>query len=227
MAGPYVKDIYLPSGIATLTWAELFALNPASYNPGQIFHVTDVGVGGSYWYSNGVRWRAVNGSVWLLNLASDVAHDGTTSQLKLAEVPLPAGLIQQGDMLEPHISVDANLGGSTPSIYLRLGTTGTTADNAVGGTNASSPLLSQPSGSNLQGSTNKRLKRISATTLRPLDSVGASGLGTNGTSALPINTVPDLDANATKLGLYYAEGTGGVRIATLRNFAVELITAGA
>lgn len=227
MAGPYVKDIYLPSGIATLTWAELFALNAASYNPGQIFHVTDVGVGGSYWYSNGVRWRAVNGALWLVNLASDVAHDGTTSQLKLAEVTIPAGLIQQGDMLEQHISIDATAGGSTASVYTRLGTAGTTADNAVGGTNGTSPILSQPAGSNVWAGLNKRLKRTSATTLRPLDVIGAGGLGGTGTAVLVSNTVPDLDANATKLGLYYVEGTGGVRIATLRQWSVELITAGA
>jgi len=222
MAGPYVKDIYLPSGIATLTWAELFALNAASYNPGQIFHVTDVGVGGSYWYSNGVRWRAVNGALWLLNLASDVAHDGTTSQLKMAELPLPAGLIQQGDMLEVHATSDANAGGSTATFTHRLGTAGTTAD-------AQLFQFSQPAGSAVQGSANKRMRRTSATTLRLLDAANAGGLGTGSgvTSTLASVTVPDLDANATKLGLYLAEGTGGVRITTLRGWAVELITAGA
>jgi len=48
------------TAVPSVTWAELRALNPASYNPSQIFHVSDVGVGGSYWYSNGVRWVSVN-----------------------------------------------------------------------------------------------------------------------------------------------------------------------
>lgn len=217
MAGPYAKDIYLPRGIATLTWAELYALNAASYNHDQLFYVSDVGVGGSYWYSNGMRWRAVNGACWLYNLPADVAHDGTISQLKLAEVSLPAGLIQQGDMLETHTSVDASGTGTNATIYHRLGTTGTTADASLG-------TFGQPAGaSNVQGGMNKRWRRQTSTSMRLLDQSGASGLGGSGTALLVNTTVVDLDANATKLGIYLAESIGGLRICTLRNWAVELI----
>ena len=50
----------LSSGVPSLLWTELHALNPANYGPGQLFYCSDVGVGGSYWYSNGVRWIKMN-----------------------------------------------------------------------------------------------------------------------------------------------------------------------
>ena len=209
------------TAVPSVTWAELRALNPASYNPSQIFHVTDVGVGGSYWYSNGVRWRPVNGACWLYNLPADVAHPGTSgtssTATRMADFLIPAGLIQDGDMIEVHASIDASAVGDTATNYFRLGTSRTAADASLGS-------YAQPSGaSNLLGSTNKRYRRKSATTLRILDAVGATGLGISSTTALQAFTVPDMDTTAQYLGFYTHETTGGVRVCTLRNLAVELI----
>ena len=220
MAGPYVKDIYLPSGIATLTWAELFALNAASYNPGQIFYVTDVGVGGSYWYSTGVRWRAVNGALWLHNPTTPVAHSGAATTEKLGELTIPAGLLQAGDILETHVTLDCTAGGSSGVTTMRMGLTGIVTDTSI-------QTMSQPSGSNLYASWNKRhTAQATPTQIRLDDTNGAGGLGGSATSALSTFTVPDLIANAVKLTVWLQEGTGGVRVATLRHFAVELMTVG-
>ena len=206
--------------LAKLSWAELMALDPAKFGPDQVFYVSDLGVGGSFWYSSGTRWRAQGGAVWLANLASDVAHDGTVSQLKLAETSLPVKAWQNGDILETHVSRQASAGGSTASVVQRLGTAGSTADTNINN-------MSQPAGSNLNASWFKRHKRLSATSIQMLDVTGAGGLGGSSTANLLASTVANLDSNATKVGLYLAEGTGGVRICTLKNYALRLFTCGA
>lgn len=82
---------------ARLTWAELRALNAASYNPGQLFYVSDVGVGGSYWYSNGTIWRPVNGSVVLANDELGAISTTQTTYGVVAgwELLVPAGLMER------------------------------------------------------------------------------------------------------------------------------------
>ena len=214
MAGPW-NDGVAPQ----LTWAQLKTLNPASYNPSQLFYVSDIGIGGSYWYSNGARWRAVNGACWLYNPTTPVAHSGAATTEKLGEFTIPAGLLQVGDILETHVSVDATAGGSSGVMSLKLGLTGVSGDQTI-------HSASQPAGANLEAGFNKRHTVLSTTSMRLNDSSGASGLGNSGTGLMQTYTVPDLSANATKLTVWFQEGTGGVRVATLRNFAVELLTVG-
>lgn len=206
-------------GIAPrLTWAQLKALSPSNYTQTKLFFVTDVGYSGSYWYSNGTKWVPLNGTIVLYAISSDVAHSGAATTEKLAEITIPAGLIQNGDLIETHISVDTTNTSSSGSFYHKLGTTGTFAGDTTIGT------VSQPSSTNLHGSANKRWKRVNSTTLRLTDIMGAGGLGTSGTAALVSTTVVDLDTNITKLGIYFNESTGGVRVSTMRNCVIELIS---
>lgn len=82
------------------TWANRPAISSlAPYIDRVLF--TDVGNGGSEWYSDGTRWRTVGGQVVLKNDvvgAATVANTVTTEQLMLSYA-LPLGLIQANDVL--------------------------------------------------------------------------------------------------------------------------------
>lgn len=69
---------------------------------GARIYITDVGVGGSWWYSNGVRWRPVSHSLCLLTFNGGVNGLLFDSTLNAetdvpGSVTLPGGVIQPGD----------------------------------------------------------------------------------------------------------------------------------
>ena len=111
MSGPW-NDGVAPQ----LTWANLYSLNPASYGPGQLFYVSDVGIGGSYWYSNGVRWTPLNGSVHLLRLRN-VAFPAGGTEVKFASCKIPTGLVAAGRSLGYQISYQKS--GATETLTLK------------------------------------------------------------------------------------------------------------
>ena len=82
----------------------LFAEKPnaADVLPGTQIFVLDVGIGGSYWNSNGVRWRPVGHSLCLLTFNGGVNGLLFDSTLNAetdvpGSVTLPGGVIQPGD----------------------------------------------------------------------------------------------------------------------------------
>ena len=92
------------------TWAnrpDVATLSP--YIDRVIF--TDVGVGGSEWYSDGTRWRAVGGQVVLkeykstdtppLNIALSAA-----AFINLDSIQIPLNLVQIGDAIEVNATID-------------------------------------------------------------------------------------------------------------------------
>jgi hypothetical protein len=81
----------LESGYST-TWAVLATMTPSSYT-GQKWFVSDVGINGSFWRSNGVTWELIGGSVVLSANAVSVNVTGTTAETAFYTVTIPAGLL--------------------------------------------------------------------------------------------------------------------------------------
>lgn len=71
----------------------------ASYE-GEIIYLTDVGIAGSYWISNGSVWSPVGGEVTLAQSIVNSSVTGTTSETALATYTLPANLTHPNSIIE-------------------------------------------------------------------------------------------------------------------------------
>jgi hypothetical protein len=93
---------------------------------------TDVGVGGSEWYSDGVRWRAVGGQVILKN--NGVGGNSTSSQTlsKLLTYQMPLGILGAGDVIEMQATALKPLQNGTTTLSLFLGNQDTTQTGTIG-----------------------------------------------------------------------------------------------
>jgi hypothetical protein len=107
-----------------------FATLPASYPVGQPVFVSNIGVGGSAWYSNGTLWKPVGGQVLLSSL--DAAITGlTNSEVISHQYLIPAALLQVGDRIEVKTGLSKSGTTDTGALRIRVGTAGTTADAAI------------------------------------------------------------------------------------------------
>lgn len=87
----------LAPGMISCTWG---LIPPASSATGEIVYVSNIGVNGSYWLSNGSVWRPVNGEVTLAQSGASVSLTGTTTQTVLATYTLPGGLMTTYSQIE-------------------------------------------------------------------------------------------------------------------------------
>lgn len=71
------------------TWAN----KPSAtlYPTGTRIYISDIGMGGSDWVSDGTRWKPLNGRVVLARGATQSSVTGTTAETALATVTVPAG----------------------------------------------------------------------------------------------------------------------------------------
>ena len=200
------------------TWA---TLPSASASLQRTVFVTDVGVGGSHWYSDGSRWRPVGGRVTLKNAISSSSNN-TTTKTVLDYAVIPAGLWADGDLLEVDFVKERTGGTSdTDNTDVLIGTAATTvgstlwdASNGLTNALATTTLVMRPAIT--------RYRRESATSVRPLAPAGNSGSGT-ATAANTVKTVPNLDQQATYLQITSKLTSGAGETAWLRGFTVALV----
>lgn len=93
----YAKSKLGFNGTRNLTWAQ--RPNAAQYQ-NEIIYISDIGIGGSYWASNGTYWSPLNGEVTLAQSGATVSLTGTTSETVLATYTLPGGLMSANGQLE-------------------------------------------------------------------------------------------------------------------------------
>jgi len=74
--------------ISEYTWANKPSVAPL----GQIICVTDVGENGSLWRGNGTKWVRLS-QILFYNLPAAVVVTGTTAEVTLTTITIPAGLI--------------------------------------------------------------------------------------------------------------------------------------
>lgn len=72
----------------------------ASSTIGELIYITNVGIGGSYWISNGTYWSPLNGEVTLAQSGDAINLTGFATEQVMATYTLPGGLMSANGQLE-------------------------------------------------------------------------------------------------------------------------------
>lgn len=67
---------------------------------GELIYITNVGIGGSYWISNGTYWSPLNGEVTLAQSGAAVSMTGAATEQVMATYTLPGGLMSANGQIE-------------------------------------------------------------------------------------------------------------------------------
>lgn len=203
----------LLSATPSYTWTT--KPDPANSNLQTIF-ISDVGVGGSFWYSNGVKWRPVNGSVTLKNLVTPVSNNAAP-KVVLDSCLLQAGLWLDGDIIRFSYLKERTGGTSdTDATDVMIGSAAATVGVTTG---LSTSALAT---TNIQLGLVGALRKESATTVRPVSIPGSGAFGAS-TAANTVVTVTNMDTGNSYLQITSDLTTAGGEIAWLRAFTVELL----
>ena len=182
---------------------------------GQIY-ISDIGVGGSYWYSDGSKWRPVGGRVTLKNTLTDVTN-ATVQKVVLDYATLPAGLVSDGDVLAVSFVKERTGGTSdTDTTDLCVGTVAATPGTSVG---LNTAVLAT---TQIQFAANWSVRRETPTTVRPTSMTGSTGVG-GGVNANVVATIPNMDTQTTYLQLTSDLTNAAGEVVHLRGFTVTLV----
>lgn len=195
-------------------WANRGALAAAGIT--SVFF-TDVGVGGSYWFYSGGRWRPVGGRVTLKNLTTDVSNNAAP-KVVMDYATLLAGIWQDGDIIRAHIVKERTGGTSdTDATDVLLGTVAATLGTTL---NLTTSALATTAISLVL---DYAWRRVSSTSVRSQGVPGASGTGTSTSANSLITGLSNLDSVDTYLQVSSDLTTAGGEVAWLRGYTVELI----
>lgn len=126
-----MAEVKLPElffGAPEMTWATLPA---ASTVTGMTVRVTDVGVGGSFWTSNGTKWYPTATEVLLANDQTTLAVTGTTSEVQTFTLTIPAGMMGANGVLEIVPFFTYTNSANNKTLRVRFGGTGGTVFSTV------------------------------------------------------------------------------------------------
>lgn len=206
--------------------------NRANYQTsGNIVRFTDVGGGttgvggGTFWFYNSLgtpRWKLVNNSADIDNidtLNAGVANT-TPQNLNPNAAVIQAGVIQGFDRLVMELGVSKSASVDTGTLVIRIGTTFTVADAAIG-------TLSL-AGAAPSAGFRVKFKRLSATTIQMqgssnvLNSWGGTSTGSYAT-AVALSGADSFDTTAMKISLWQTM-TAGTEFLTIQDFESTLQT---
>lgn len=159
---------------APVAWAS----KPAPGTAGREIFVSDVGVKGSKWIDDGVRWKPVGNRVLLASLDAPSGSIGSATTAVLQYGPGPSAMLQLGDRLEVRLSESRSGTVDIARWSFFVGSAATTADTAI------------VSGVALVSSTNLNsgvLTDIRVTAATSLDVMGSAifGYGNTSTASTP------------------------------------------
>lgn len=200
-------------GTAAYTWATLPA---ASAQVGAMALVTDIN-GGTFFRSNGTRWKPYNNVAALKLLGDRVTMTGAT-EVVLAQVALPAGILQNGDGLRIRQSLSKSSTSETATLRLRLGTFGTTGDTTIW-SNASIATVAISAGYDLafkRKAATEIIKTGSGSTMQPFAGVSTAVYPS------PV-TVANMDSSDLFLSLTCTM-SAAVETLALEDFICELLS---
>lgn len=204
----------LVSDARITTWANRSALVTLGLTSA---FFTDVGVGGSFWFYAGGRWRPSSGRVILKNLTTDISNNGAP-KIVMDYATLPAGLVQDGDRLRTRIAKERTGGTSdTDATDVMLGAAPTTLGTTL---NLTTSALATTA---IQLAVEWEWRRISATSLRTQLVPGATGSGTSASASSLITGLTNMDTTDSYLQVTSDLTTAGGEVVWLRGFMVELI----
>jgi len=215
-------DVLSSTGAAAVVGASAVSLTAAqavlrvAELNGRTVYISDVGVGGSFWVSDGSRWRAVGGSYVLKNSVSNITNNGAP-KVVMDYVAIPIGLFKDGDILQIEWAKSRTGGTSdTDATDIMIGASATSPGTSVGlGTSALATTT-------IDLTARYRVRRESATSIRPMTISGSVGLGGT-TSAISAATVPNMDSQQTYLQITSDLTTAGGEVANLRGWTVTHI----
>ena len=164
----YAKSKLGFNGTRNLTWAQ--RPNAARYQ-NEIIYISDIGIGGSYWTSNGTYWSPLNGEVTLAQTGAATSVTGTTSETVLATYTLPGGLMTPWSQLEIIVLWSFTNSANTKILRVR--------QSSVGGGISGDPYFY------FAGTTTASVQNICV--IRSNNSISAQkgfGIGTGGVSGL-------------------------------------------
>lgn len=214
-----------PPGLTSPTPAMLWANRPSATtaNTGRQARFIDVGGnvgtgGGNFYFSNGTRWKPMNGSIVLDSV--DTPNSGianTTEQnLNPNHIIIPPAVIGNFDRLRLWVSMSKNAASDSATIRLRFGPLGTIADPVLA-TVTTLATTNQSIGFLLE------FKRQTSTTMQKQGNA-STDVSYNGASAgaYPAAvTVSDMDANGMYLSIT-SQLSAGTEIVTLQDYTLEL-----
>lgn len=204
------------------TWA----LRPAAANNPNIVRFSDVGGGtgntggGNLFYSNGVRWKPINGVALLdaVDTANTSIANTAEQQLNPNHIVIPAALVGDYDRLRIKMTLTKSGAVDTATVRLRFGPLGTTADPLI----AASIVLT---GTNQSYGALIDFKRTGATTLQKLgngDISSSFGGLLAGVIAAPV-TVSSMTSNPMYLTIS-SQMTTGVETVSVSDYTLYLDT---
>ena len=195
----------LVSGAYTGLWVNRPS-SPALYD--QIF-VTDIGPNGASLWWNGTRWKVLFPTVIAENATILTGVAQLADQYLGGLGPIPAGLIQAGDVLSYHVGLGKN--GATDAygtvLSLRLGAGGVIADSAIVTANYSGVMVASARSAGVE----KWFRFDSVTTTRGLgpNNANSSWNGLSITGAAPEATATVINVNTTPWYIGVSTTMGG------------------
>ena len=205
------------TGTPVMTFAELKTALTAGF-VGTAF-VSDIG-GGTLWVSDGVSASPHGGTVDIYNSASRVNFNTSNVRSVGIEIPLPAGLVKNFNVLECQIFASKNGATDPANIQVNLGAVPGTVGPQLGGSSVSMNVVA----ANRRIFGIFRFVRQSATSLALLNgTVGSDGTASPTTIETTSTTVANMDSATTYLQITNAMGVGAaVDVMTLEKVIIRL-----
>lgn len=188
-----------------------------------IIHIDDIGPNGagSFWYSDGARWRPINNATFIQQLLAPLAYPAaSTAEIIMAQYLIPAGLLAgDADILKIAFGGGKTGAAGTIVFRVRVGALGTLVDPIV--------TSMYPAASILSFGGSPELQRISATTMKARGAVSQfSPMGAVTTGAAPpVVTVPNLNDVGTYVS-FTAQLTSALDTLVINEFTLELALCG-
>lgn len=195
---------------AAALWANLPAAN--SVPVGTKYYVSDIGIYGSIWYSNGSIWWP-DSDILMYQLPAPVASATNTNEQILAQYRFPANFLQAGLFIKETSRLEKSGNTDTCTRRLKFGTAGTTVDNLL-------MTTAQPATTNRLVTEEQQFKLT--------DSVSAKLIGTTGSTwngASTVTATGNITIPAISNALYYSlttQATIGSEVFTLAYFSITL-----
>lgn len=214
LAGP-TSTIGLTLG--PVTFANLLTTYPAASYSGYTAKVSNIGgPSGSFWVSDGTRWKPQNGRLTLYTLDARATMTGVTEVI-LGQYLIPAGVLQNFDRLRIWASLSKSSTAETFSVRIRLGTPGTITDTLLFSSGA------QAAANQSEGFTHD-YKLMSATTIQKLGNGGvAPYVGVNASAFPAATTISSAAANALYISLTNFNSST-VETTALEDMQIELLS---
>lgn len=215
----------LVSGPITCTWAT--RLNAATY-PGVRHYITDIGVHGSDWVSNGTRHILYGDRPCILKTATDLGIASSITEVITTSVPIITDATkscwQNGDRLRIFTQFDKSGTANQLSRKIRMGSVNTTSATQLN--------VATPSTASIAIGERIEIKRLSATSVRVVGQASGSfqvaGNSTTGWESDKTG-LDNIDTSANyylNFGLALFGGALDTNV-THRDMICELITCGA